>query len=76
MLLSVSLMLSTSPCVVRPLSVAFQVIANFRLYTGGVFTSDNCGSDPLIDIVESLHGGRQRLNGIATSLHRCIYHFS
>ncbi|PWA49673.1 cysteine proteinases superfamily protein [Artemisia annua] len=33
--------------VVRPVSVAFQVIANFRLYTGGVFTSDNCGSDPM-----------------------------
>lgn len=33
--------------VVRPVSVAFQVISNFRLYTGGVFTSDNCGSDPM-----------------------------
>ncbi|GKD39122.1 thiol protease aleurain-like protein [Tanacetum coccineum] len=29
--------------VIRPMSVAFQVINNFRLYTGGVFTSDNCG---------------------------------
>ncbi|KAI3775613.1 hypothetical protein L1987_50194 [Smallanthus sonchifolius] len=33
--------------VVRPVSVAFQVIDNFRLYTGGVFTSDVCGSDSM-----------------------------
>ncbi|MFS7982773.1 putative cathepsin H [Helianthus anomalus] len=33
--------------VVRPVSVAFEVIANFRLYTGGVFTSDDCGSGPM-----------------------------
>ncbi|KAI3714500.1 hypothetical protein L6452_21455 [Arctium lappa] len=33
--------------VVRPVSVAFQVISTFRLYTGGVFTSDVCGSDPM-----------------------------
>jgi len=33
--------------VVRPVSVAFQVISNFRLYTGGVFTSDDCGSGPM-----------------------------
>ncbi|GKD73074.1 zinc finger, CCHC-type containing protein [Tanacetum coccineum] len=32
---------------VRPVSVAFQVINNFILYTGGVFTSDNYGSDPM-----------------------------
>ncbi|KAI7742397.1 hypothetical protein M8C21_018598 [Ambrosia artemisiifolia] len=33
--------------VVRPVSVAFQVIADFRLYTGGVYTSDECGSGPM-----------------------------
>ncbi|KAI3789977.1 hypothetical protein L2E82_02785 [Cichorium intybus] len=32
---------------VRPVSVAFQVIAGFKQYTGGVFTSDHCGSDPM-----------------------------
>ncbi|CAL1413889.1 unnamed protein product [Linum trigynum] len=29
---------------VRPVSVAFQVINSFRLYKDGVFTSDSCGS--------------------------------
>ncbi|GJT08713.1 RNA-directed DNA polymerase, eukaryota, reverse transcriptase zinc-binding domain protein [Tanacetum coccineum] len=33
--------------VVRPVSVAFQVSGNFKQYTGGVYTSDNCGSDPM-----------------------------
>ncbi|WP_248793494.1 C1 family peptidase, partial [Escherichia coli] len=28
---------------VRPVSVAFQVIHEFRLYNGGVFTSNSCG---------------------------------
>ncbi|KAL5715331.1 cathepsin H [Ranunculus cassubicifolius] len=32
---------------VRPVSVAFQVIHEFRLYNGGVFTSDHCGSTPM-----------------------------
>ncbi|KAF5184807.1 Cysteine protease [Thalictrum thalictroides] len=32
---------------VRPVSVAFQVIHGFRLYNGGVFTSDSCGSTPM-----------------------------
>ncbi|KAL7609883.1 hypothetical protein Lser_V15G14264 [Lactuca serriola] len=34
--------------VVRPVSVAFQVIIGFHQYTGGVFTSDVCGNDPMV----------------------------
>ncbi|KAL7618206.1 hypothetical protein Lser_V15G04149 [Lactuca serriola] len=33
--------------VVRSVSVAFQVINGFHQYTGGVFTSDVCGNDPM-----------------------------
>ncbi|KAK1377843.1 Cysteine protease [Heracleum sosnowskyi] len=33
--------------IVRPVSVAFEVIQSFRLYKGGVFTSDSCGSTPM-----------------------------
>ncbi|KAK1413827.1 hypothetical protein QVD17_29563 [Tagetes erecta] len=33
--------------VVRPVSVAFQVVPPFSLYTGGVFTSDKCGNSPM-----------------------------
>ncbi|CAN0839397.1 Thiol protease aleurain-like [Linum grandiflorum] len=29
---------------VRPVSVAFQVVSDFRLYKSGVYTSDTCGS--------------------------------
>ncbi|OVA03798.1 Peptidase C1A [Macleaya cordata] len=32
---------------VRPVSIAFEVIHEFRLYKGGVFTSDACGSTPM-----------------------------
>nr|KAJ0217109.1 hypothetical protein LSAT_V11C300102800 [Lactuca sativa] len=34
--------------VVRPVSVAFLVINGFHQYTGGVFTSDVCGNDPMV----------------------------
>ncbi|KAL7618413.1 hypothetical protein Lser_V15G04548 [Lactuca serriola] len=34
--------------VVHPMSVAFQVINGFHQYTGGVFTSDVCGNDPIV----------------------------
>nr|KAJ0189579.1 hypothetical protein LSAT_V11C800391120 [Lactuca sativa] len=34
--------------VVRPVSVAFQVINGFHQYTGGVFTSDVYGNDPMV----------------------------
>nr|KAJ0227582.1 hypothetical protein LSAT_V11C100044790 [Lactuca sativa] len=34
--------------VVRSVSVAFQVINGFHQYTGGVFTSDVCGNDPMV----------------------------
>lgn len=30
------------------MSVAFQVYGNFKLYSGGVYTSDSCGSDPMV----------------------------
>nr|XP_010910298.1 oryzain gamma chain [Elaeis guineensis] len=30
--------------VVRPVSVAFQVVKDFRFYKGGVYSSDTCGS--------------------------------
>nr|GEY32300.1 thiol protease aleurain-like [Tanacetum cinerariifolium] len=33
--------------VVRLVSVAFQVSGDFKQYTGGVYTSDSCGSDPM-----------------------------
>lgn len=32
---------------VRPVSVAFEVISGFKLYSGGVFTSDHCGTSPM-----------------------------
>ncbi|KAM7257820.1 hypothetical protein ACFE04_013561 [Oxalis oulophora] len=32
---------------VRPVSVAFQVVSDFRLYKSGVFTSTKCGSSPM-----------------------------
>ncbi|KAF8364896.1 hypothetical protein HHK36_033127 [Tetracentron sinense] len=31
----------------RPVSVAFQVVKEFRFYAGGVYTSDTCGSTPM-----------------------------
>ncbi|KAL5572340.1 hypothetical protein UlMin_021937 [Ulmus minor] len=33
--------------VVRPVSVAFQVVKSFRFYKNGVYTSNTCGSAPL-----------------------------
>ncbi|KAH7572055.1 hypothetical protein JRO89_XS04G0194600 [Xanthoceras sorbifolium] len=33
--------------VVRPVSVAFQVVKEFRLYKTGVYTSTTCGSTPM-----------------------------
>lgn len=33
---------------VRPVSVAFQVVNDFRLYKSGVYTSDTCGSTPMV----------------------------
>lgn len=30
--------------IVRPVSVAFQVVRGFHFYEDGVFTSDTCGS--------------------------------
>eukprot|EP01018_Ginkgo_biloba_P007975 Gb_11210 [translate_table: standard] len=32
---------------VRPVSVAFQVISDFRFYNGGIFTSTVCGQSPM-----------------------------
>ncbi|KAI4344609.1 hypothetical protein L6164_011815 [Bauhinia variegata] len=32
---------------VRPVSVAFEVVNSFRFYKKGVYTSDNCGSSPM-----------------------------
>jgi len=32
---------------VRPVSVAFEVISGFRLYKSGVYTSDHCGTTPM-----------------------------
>jgi len=32
---------------VRPVSVAFQVVSDFRLYKEGVYTSDTCGTTPM-----------------------------
>lgn len=33
--------------VVRPVSVAFEVVRGFRFYKSGVYTSDTCGSSPM-----------------------------
>ncbi|GMJ07297.1 hypothetical protein like AT3G45310 [Hibiscus trionum] len=33
--------------VVRPVSVAFQVVTSFRFYKSGVYTSDTCGNTPM-----------------------------
>ncbi|MQM17132.1 hypothetical protein Taro_050100 [Colocasia esculenta] len=33
--------------VVRPVSVAFEVVKGFRFYKSGVYTSDTCGSSPM-----------------------------
>ncbi|XP_010456317.1 PREDICTED: thiol protease aleurain [Camelina sativa] len=32
---------------VRPVSIAFEVVNSFRLYKSGVYTSDHCGSTPM-----------------------------
>lgn len=32
---------------VRPVSVAFEVVDGFKLYESGVYTSNSCGSDPM-----------------------------
>ncbi|KAK9081620.1 hypothetical protein Syun_031403 [Stephania yunnanensis] len=32
---------------VRPVSIAFQVVHDFRHYNGGVYTSNTCGSTPM-----------------------------
>jgi cathepsin H len=36
---------------VRPVSVAFEVIDGFRMYKSGVYTSDHCGTTPMVSIV-------------------------
>ncbi|KAL8119903.1 vanillin synthase-like [Apium graveolens] len=33
--------------IVRPVSVAFEVIQSFMSYTGGVYSDDSCGSSPM-----------------------------
>nr|GEW53453.1 thiol protease aleurain-like [Tanacetum cinerariifolium] len=38
--------------VVRLVSVAFQVSGDFKQYTREVYTSDSCGSDPMLDMVK------------------------
>lgn len=35
---------------VRPVSVAFEVVNGFRLYKDGVFTSDTCGTTPMVSV--------------------------
>lgn len=35
---------------VRPVSVAFEVVSGFRLYSKGVYTSNSCGSTPMVSI--------------------------
>lgn len=37
---------------VRPVSVAFEVVDPFRSYSGGVYTSTTCGSDPMVILLE------------------------
>lgn len=33
---------------VRPVSVAFEVVHDFRFYKKGVYTSGTCGSTPMV----------------------------
>lgn len=33
---------------VRPVSIAFQVVKDFRLYKSGVYTSDTCRNTPMV----------------------------
>lgn len=33
---------------VRPVSVAFEVVSGFRFYKKGVYTSNTCGSKPWV----------------------------
>lgn len=33
---------------VRPVSVAFQVVNSFRFYKEGVYTSETCGTTPMV----------------------------
>ena len=34
--------------IVRPVSVAFEVVNGFRFYKDGVYTSNSCGSTPMV----------------------------
>lgn len=34
--------------IVRPVSVAFEVVNGFRFYKNGVYTSDTCGNTPMV----------------------------
>lgn len=36
---------------IRPVSVAYQVIHDFRFYKSGVFTSENCGSGSMVGVL-------------------------
>lgn len=33
---------------IRPVSVAFEVVRSFQLYKKGVYSSDNCGDAPTV----------------------------
>jgi cathepsin H len=35
----------------RPVSVAFEVDGDFRLYKKGVYTSTTCGNTPMVSIM-------------------------
>lgn len=39
--------------VVRPVSVAFEVVSGFRFYKSGVYTSDTCGSTSMVGFYNS-----------------------
>lgn len=36
--------------VVGPVSVAFDVVQGFRFYKEGVYSSDKCGSSPMVSL--------------------------
>ena len=38
---------------VRPVSVAFEVVNGFRFYKSGVYTSDTCGTTPMVSFLQN-----------------------
>lgn len=37
---------------VRPVSVAFEVVDGFRFYKSGVYSSTKCGNTPMVSLID------------------------